>query len=147
VLAVIGLVTLGFLAAVRLAGNSLARDRRGRSHSERGAALRALVFGIAFFLGLWLIAAVLTPLPTAATIARVIAFAITWAAATIGLGATIITRAGTRPPTRTGAPTVAPPSEPALAAAPSTIPVASWETPTPVSGVVAARRPASTRRT
>jgi hypothetical protein len=146
VLAVIGLVTLGFLATARLAGNSLSRDRRGRSHDERAAALRALMLGIAFFLGLWLIAAVLTPIPTAATVARVIAFAITWAAATVGLGATIITRAGSRPAVRDSAPMAVSHAEPAVATSHAAMPVATWETPTPVSGVVAARRPTSTRR-
>ena len=145
VLAVTGVVTLGFLAAVRITGQSLVRSRRA-ALSERGAALQALVVGVVFYMGLWLIAALLTPAPTAATVARVIAFAVTWAAATVGLGATILTRAGTcsahseaRAPVVAREP-IASPLAPELAPPPS-----HWETPTPVSGVVAARRPTSVK--
>jgi hypothetical protein len=146
VLAVTGLVTLGFLAAARITGQSLVRSRRA-TLSERGAALQALVVGVVFYMGLWLIAALLTSAPAAATVARVIAFAVTWAAATVGLGATILTRAGTRAPhADTRAPIVA--REPvASPLAPELAPPAShWETPTPVSGVVAARRPTSVKQ-
>jgi hypothetical protein len=136
ILAVVGLVTLGFLAAMRITGRSLSKGRAGLS--ERGAALRSLVIGVAFFLGLWLIAAVATPWPAAQSIARVIAFALTWAAATVGLGATIISRAGARPARRGALDVrVTRETEPALSA-PATTP--DWLTPTPVSGVVAARR-------
>lgn len=134
VLAVIGLVTLGFLAAVRVTGRSL--TRADRTTATRGTALQSLVVGLTFFVGLWLVAALLTTFPTAAGIARVIAFAVTWSAATVGLGATIISRAGTRAATRSSraAPELTPAPEQAAAF------VADWQTPTPVAGVVAARR-------
>jgi hypothetical protein len=137
ILAVIGLVTLGFLAAMRITGRSLTKGRAGLT--ERGASLRSLVIGVAFFLGLWLVAAVATPWPAAQSVARVIAFALTWAAATVGLGATILSRAGARPGRRASldAP-VTREAEPAIEA-PSATP--EWLTPTPVHGVVAARRP------
>jgi hypothetical protein len=135
ILAVFGLVTLGLLAAMRITGRSLS----GRSGlTERGTALRSLVMGVALFLGLWLVAAALTPWPAAEAVARVIAFALTWAAATVGLGATIISRGGARPGRRASLdqPAVRA-TEPALASAPAT---PDWLTPTPVSGVAAARR-------
>jgi hypothetical protein len=147
VLAVVGLVTLGILAAVRVTGEALPGAGAGRGLSERGSALRSLVLGLAFFLLLWLIAALLTPLPTAMAVARLVAFALTWAAATVGLGATIISRAGTRPLRRSTfapLPTMAPPPEQAAA---FVAPLPDWQTPTPVAGVVAARRSQSTTKT
>lgn len=144
VLAVIGLVTLGFVAAASVTGSSLVRGND--TLSERGAALRALVTGIAFYFGLWFVAALLTPWPTAASIVRVIAFAATWAAATVGLGATILTRAGTRSSHRPAfEPVVRTPIAPDSPAVPASAPQSQWETPTPVSGVVAARRPTSVK--
>ena len=65
-------MTLGFLAAICATGHALAR--RG-ALTDRGAALRALVVGVAFFMGLWLVAAVVTPWAAVAAVARVIAFA------------------------------------------------------------------------
>lgn len=135
ILAVVGLVTLGFLAAMRITGRSLSK---GKGLSERGTALRSLVIGVAFFLGLWLIAAVATPWPAAQSIARMIAFALTWAAATVGLGATIISRGGARPGRRAALASATREAEPALATTSAATP--DWLTPTPVSGVVAARR-------
>jgi hypothetical protein len=146
VLAVTGLITLGFLAAVRITGQSLARKRRA-GLSERGAALQALVVGVVFYMGLWLVAALLTSAPAAAAVARVIAFALTWAAATVGLGATILTRAGTRPAHGNARAPIVAQEPPASPFAPELAPPpAHWETPTPVSGVVAARRPTSVKR-
>jgi hypothetical protein len=140
VLAVIGLVSLGFLSAVRVTGHSLIRSERSRALSPRGASLRALVLGISFFLGLWLIAAVLTPFASVAAAARLIAFAITWAAATVGLGATIISRAGTRAANRPFSATDAPARVPIDHAAAFADAIPEWQTPTPVTGVVAAKR-------
>ena len=143
VLAVIGLVSLGFLAAVRVTGHSLIRSERSRALSPRGASLRALVLGISFFLGLWLIAAVLTSFESAAAVARLVAFAITWAAATVGLGATIISRAGTRTANRPLSAADAPARVPIDHAAAFADAIPDWQTPTPVSGVVATRRRSS----
>jgi hypothetical protein len=101
--------------------------------------------GIACYFGLWLIAALLAPWPTAATVARVIAFAATWAAATVGLGATLLTRAGTSTAKR---PVFAPVRTPPLVESAGAVAApaqSQWETPTPVSGVVAARRPTSVK--
>jgi hypothetical protein len=64
------------------------------------------------------------------SILRAVALAGSWVALTLGLGATILSRAGTRRDARL-----------ASAAAPFTD--MSWQSPSPVTGVVAARRPVS----
>ena len=131
VLGAAGLMMLGFLAVARVTGGAVLR-RNAAQLSERGAMLRALVGGILLFLGLWLVAALLVPVPLAATAVRAIAFAVTWVAVTAGFGAALLSRAGTR---RAGGPT-APAPEPVEAEI-------SWSTPTPIGGVKAARRPTS----
>lgn len=130
-LAAVGLMMLGFLAVARMTGGALTRRARpGRT--ERGALLRALVFGILAFMAAWIVAALLAPLPLAATVARTIAFALSWVAVSAGFGAAILSRAGTRRPAdEAAAPAVEPEEE------------LSWQTPTPIGGVLAARRPTS----
>ena len=127
VLAIAGLVTLGFLAVARITGESLAPSTARRYH-PRGAALRALVIGVTLYMGLWVLASAFAWAPTVELVLRGVAVAITWVAATAGLGAAVLSRGGTRRPTETF-PTVA---------AVNDLP---WQTPTPVTGVVAARRP------
>lgn len=129
VFAAAGLVTLGFLAVSRLAGTAAVSD--SGTLSPRGVHLRALFIGLAILFALWLVAAAFTWSPIVGGVLRAIAIAITWVAATVGLGATLISRAGTHRP---GAGTT--PSRPTDEYA--------WQTPTPVTGVAAARRPAST---
>jgi hypothetical protein len=97
--------------------------------SDRGEALRALVTGIVAFLVVWVVAALLTPAPLAATAVRALAFALTWVAVTAGFGAALLSRAGTR--RSVGVPEVVPEPEEEI----------SWQTPTPMGGVPAARRP------
>ncbi|HEY4218857.1 MAG TPA: polymer-forming cytoskeletal protein [Gemmatimonadaceae bacterium] len=123
VIACAGLVTLGFLAVARLTGGALASERG--TTSPRGLHLRALIFGLVVYLGLWLAAALLTWTPIAGAILRALAIAITWVVATVGLGATLRSRAGTKRGSVKGRP-----SGDDL----------SWQTPTPVSGVAAATR-------
>jgi hypothetical protein len=129
VLAVAGLVTLGFLAVARVTGEAIGSSV-SRQLTLRGAALRALVIGVVIYLGLWLVAAAFTWQPIASFALRAIALGVTWVAATAGLGASVLSRAGTR---RTTAEFEAPAREEPL----------PWATPTPISGVVAARRPAA----
>jgi hypothetical protein len=130
VLALAGLLTLGFVAIARLTGGALGSDAVRRL-SARGSALRGVVIGMLILLGLWIIAGALSGLPVVGALLRAIAVMVTFVAATAGLGATILSRAGTRPVEATAAK----PVEPAV-----------WQTPTPVTGVAAARRPASTRK-
>ena len=116
-------MTLGFLAVAQLIGGAVWRRRYG---DERARALGALVVGVAIFFALWLVAALLVWAPLAATVVRAAAIAATWAALTLGLGAAILSRAGTHRRVASG-------SRP--------VELAAWQTPTPVAGVVAARRP------
>jgi len=122
-IAVAGLLTLGFLAVARLVGGSVNRDG---DVTPRARALTALAIGVAVFFVLWMVAALLSWSPLAATVVRAAALAMTWVAVTLGFGAALLSRAGTHRRTVTGAP----PAE-----------LASWQTPTPLTGVVAARRP------
>jgi hypothetical protein len=124
---VAGLATLGFLAVCRLIGDGL---WRGGTASARGRALATLFVGVSVFLALWLVAAFLLSAPYAAAIIRASAVAATWAAMTLGLGGAILSRAGTHR---------------RVAAGTRPIELAAWQTPTPVAGVVAARRTAGVR--
>ncbi|MEP6999722.1 MAG: polymer-forming cytoskeletal protein, partial [bacterium] len=121
-IAVAGLVTLGFLAVARLIGGAV---WRGGDASARGRALGALFAGVAIFFVLWIVGSLLAWAPLAGTVVRAAALAATWAAMTLGLGAAILSRAGTH---RRVAGTARP------------VELAAWQTPTPVAGVVAARR-------
>lgn len=122
------LTALGFLAVSRVAGQAL--TRRAATVSVRGAELRSMLAGLFFFFGLWLAAAVLSWVPVLGSLLHALAFVVTWAAATVGLGAAVITRGGGRPTTT---PVVAAPEGSEL----------GWQTPTPISGIAAARRQAT----
>jgi hypothetical protein len=123
-IAIAGLVTLGFLAVARLVGGAVRHS--SRDTTERSRTLAALAVGLAIVFALWMIAAALAWAPLAASVVRAAALATTWAAMTLGLGAAILSRAGTHRKVAAG-------SRP--------VELASWQTPTPLTGVVAARRP------
>jgi hypothetical protein len=152
VLGVAGLVTLGFLAVAFVTGRSLVGGREGgarrRAAAARGDALRALTLGLLIYLAVWFAAAALSSLPVAAVLLRTVAIGVTWVAATAGFGAALISRAGTRQPKLADEPPrVARPEyggrEPVAAGvgAGERSSVPAWQTPTPITGVVAARRP------
>lgn len=122
-IAVAGLVTLGFLAVARLVGGAF---WQAEGASPRARSLGALVVGVGGFFMLWLVAAALGWAPLAASVLRAAALAATWAAMTLGLGAAIVSRAGTHRRVASG-------NRP--------VELASWQTPTPITGVIAARRP------
>jgi hypothetical protein len=124
VIALAGLCALGFLAVARFTGRGFFRG----SPATRAVNLRALFVGLVIYVGLWLLAAAFSWNPMAASMLRGVALAGTWVALTFGLGATLLTRAGTLP-------------NGATAKKPKTVDDLSWQTPTPVTGVVAARRP------
>ncbi|HEY2067321.1 MAG TPA: polymer-forming cytoskeletal protein [Gemmatimonadaceae bacterium] len=127
VIAVAGLLTLGFLAVARLVGGALPA---AGDASMRSRALIALAIGLSAFFALWIVAALLTWAPLAASVVRAAALAATWAAITLGLGAAILSRAGTHRRIPSGT---------------RPVELASWQTPTPLTGVAAARRPAAAR--
>lgn len=123
-----GLVTLGFLAVARVTGHSVGSGA-SRRLSARGDTLRALMIGIVLLMALWVVAASLSWASTVAAVLRAVAICITFVASTAGFGAAILSRAGTRRELEAPAP----------AAAPEAV---GWQTPTPVTGVAAARRSA-----
>lgn len=128
VLAVAGLMTLGFLAVARITGESFA-PAAARSRPERVVALRGLIVGIVIYMGLWVLTSAFAWAPRIEMVLRGIAVAITWVAATAGLGAAVISRGGKRRQTIASSELASVNDMPA------------WQTPTPVTGVVAARRP------
>ena len=129
IIAASGLLMLGFLAVARFTGRAFSGQR---PLPGRRMALRALLIGISLYVGVWLVAAAFVWNPMIGAVLRAVALAGSWVALTLGLGATLITRAGTR---RDG-------ERQRQASAP--VGDMSWQTPTPVTGVVAARRPVAT---
>lgn len=95
----------------------------------KGRALRAMIFGILIFMGGWVLAAVFQWSPAISGILRMIALAVTWVAATAGFGAAILSRGGTH---RDAAKKAVVDES------------AAWQTPTPITGVAAARKPVRT---
>ncbi len=127
ILAVVGLVTLGYLAIARLAGRTLLDANETDEGLRRAAALRSLIYGLLILMVPWFIAGALSWSPRLELLARLVAVAITWVAGTAGLGAAVVSRGGVRR-------AIAPDNRRPLS-------TASWATPTPISGVTAARRP------
>jgi hypothetical protein len=126
-LAVLGASALGFLAMSLLVGDA---SMRGESYvRDPRPVVSHLIAGLSIFLVLWLLAGGAPFMGIAGSVLRLLAFLSTWIAVTVGLGATIITRAGTRSPA----------TMPRVSAPP--VEEYAWQTPTPVSGVAAARRP------
>ncbi|HUF28226.1 MAG TPA: polymer-forming cytoskeletal protein [Gemmatimonadaceae bacterium] len=123
-----GLLTLGFLAVARRTGEAILRPSTDGLRAERRARLRTLMMGLVFYVGLWLLAAAFTWSPMAGGALRGLAAVVTWVALTAGLGATLLTRAGTRVARLDSTPI-------------ATTDEIAWSTPTPVTGVAAARRP------
>lgn len=127
-LALAGFVTLGWLALALVTGRALA-GARGEGAS-RGETLRAVVLGVVLLMLPWVLAAALQGTGFGALLGRLVALAVTWVAASAGLGAALLSRAGAgqrRPAERPQAP------------------LQGWQTPTPVAGVAAARRPIPAR--
>ena len=128
VFAVAGLATLGFIAVAQLTGGSIG-GRNAARLSARGSALRAVIVGVSIYMGLWLVATAMGSVPAAGVALRIAALLVTYVAITAGFGAALLSRGGTR---RDAA---------VVQAAAPAMDAASWQTPTPVTGVVAARRP------
>lgn len=123
-----GLVTLGWLATALMLGRVLTKTGPGQ---DRAAMIRALVPGVLLLMLPWIVAAALQETGAVVIVARAVALGITWVAATLGLGAAVLSRAGTASarPTRSAPPAAA----------------TGWQTPTPIGGVAAARRPVPAR--
>ncbi|MBM4194328.1 MAG: hypothetical protein FJ202_08130 [Gemmatimonadetes bacterium] len=124
-----GLVTIGLLATAVVIGRGWRAAPVPTGRSQKAATVRAMALGIGAISAPFAAAALFAPWPQAEPFARATAIAAGWVACTAGLGAAIVSRAGIR--------RIRPPQlERALA-------TASWQTPTPVTGVAAARRPAA----
>ncbi len=133
IIAVAGLLALGFLAVARFTGRAFFRP--DPTAAARGVSLQAMFAGLVVYLGLWFVVAAFTWLPAALPVMRAVAVAVTWVALTAGLGATVLSRAGTQHERPRDAAITSGSSEPL-----------AWQTPTPVAGVTAARRPVSAAR-
>ncbi len=123
-----GIAALGFFAVAQVLGMAVMGPKQS-SMSQRGAALGGLITGLIILLAPWLAAAGMTWSNTPALILRGIAVTITLVAVTTGLGAVF------RAHQRERAPQYVP-------LATHTREELAWQTPTPVGGVVAAKRPA-----
>lgn len=121
VVAVAGLFTFGLLAAARLAGGAMRGPVRASGRSQH---LGALARGLLLFFALWMVAAAFTWSPLLGAVLRAVALAATWMAVTLGVGATMASRFAPRRAVPTGR-----------------MDPLAWQTPTPVAGVAAARRP------
>lgn len=142
VLATAGLLTLGFLAVAFVTGRAISGGSGDwRATAARGDALRALTVGLGVYFALWLVSAALQGLPVVALLVRTAALGLTWVAATAGFGAALLSRAGTHTAGRAGQarPLAGRGATGAVPAEREGVPV--WQTPTPIGGIVAARRP------
>ncbi|HEY0929360.1 MAG TPA: hypothetical protein VGE27_05530 [Gemmatimonas sp.] len=143
-LALAGAVTLGLLGVAIVIGRAFAGSGRG---SERSAAVRGLTVGLLALSLIWFGAALASSVPVVGALARLVAVAFTWAVATVGMGAVVKSRVGvSRLSVQFGRFGGSSRWNAKWAPASTTstnevqVPV-SWQTPTPVQGVVAARRP------
>ncbi len=131
----VGAIALGFIAVAETTGRALVRSRTQAMLTPRGAQLRALVTGVGAFGLMWVVAACVSANSGAGLAIRGIVAVITIVAVTAGVGAVIVWRLEVRRIARGLLP----------ASSPQSIDDTSWQTPTPVSGVAAARRPTPPR--
>jgi hypothetical protein len=146
-LALAGAVTLGVLAVAMVIGRALAG--RGSGSTERSAALRGLTVGLVALSLVWFGAALATQVPVFGAVSRLVAVAFTWAVATVGLGAVVKSRIGVSRlsvqfgrfgGSKFGGYTAKWGASRSTGVNEVQVPI-SWQTPTPVQGVVAAPRP------
>lgn len=133
-LAAAGALALGFIAMSFVIGDAAMRWRGAAGGGGRAQLLQFLIVGLSIFLVLWVIAGALTSFGAVGGLVRFICMVVTWVAVTAGFGATLASRGGTRA------------LHPPLLEEIEPIDDLSWQTPTPVSGVAAARRPPSSGR-
>jgi MFS family permease len=127
----VGAAALGFMAVAEASGTSILRSGSQASLTARGAQLRAIVTGISIFGGLWVLTAIVGADFMLGTIIRAIVLILTAVAVTVGFGAVVLWRLEMRRAGRM--------AKKAIAELPASDAV--WQTPTPVAGVAAARRP------
>ncbi len=125
-----GAATLGLVAVAEATGTAVLRTRGQAALTPRGAQLRAVIVGLSLYGGLWILTAIVGAGSAIGITIRGIAVVVTLVATTVGFGAVIVWRVDLRRARRRS-----------LASPATTADQAVWLTPTPVSGVVAARRP------
>jgi len=126
-----GALALGFLAMSYVTGEAAMRWRGAVSPYTPPPVVQFLFIGLSLYFVLWMIGGLLSWAGWFGAVLRLIAAMVTWVAVTVGFGAALVSRGGTRAPGGRVPPPQAPPP----------LSDASWQTPTPVSGVAAARRP------
>ncbi|HEX6965611.1 MAG TPA: hypothetical protein VF166_07405 [Gemmatimonadaceae bacterium] len=128
-LAAAGLLALGFLAMSYVSGESIMERGAASAPVRRAPAGYVLLLGLSLYFALWVVGALFTWAGVLGALIRLAAAAVTWAAVTVGFGAALLSRGGTRAHAPTPGPLAPPPEQDY-----------SWETPTPVTGVAAAPR-------
>jgi len=133
-LAAAGALALGFLAMSYVTGDAAMRWRGAAVGGGKAQLLQFLLMGLSIYLILWVVGGAVGGFGALGGLARFIVMVITWVALTVGFGATLASRGGTRA------------QHPLELAEETPVDDLSWQTPTPVSGVAAARRPTATDR-
>lgn len=123
VLGLAGIATLGAMAAVTVTGHAVVRS----GGNVRARAIASLVAGTVLLALPWVGAALLVDVAWAEALVRLLAVAFTWVACTTGFGAALMARGGMH--------------RVQVRMATSEVESAGWQTPTPISGVMAVRRP------
>jgi hypothetical protein len=94
VLAVAGALVGGYLAVARVVGEMYARRRGNGGYTSGWATYRYLIYGLIGLLLIWAPVVLLRSIPVAGEILFITALVFTWAMATTGFGATILSKAG-----------------------------------------------------
>ena len=133
-LALAGALALGFITISYVVGDAAMRWRGAAVGGGRAQLLQFLLMGLSIYLVLWVVAGAVGGFGAVGGLMRFVVAVLTWVALTAGFGATLASRGGTRSSAPPALETLEPADE------------LSWQTPTPVSGVAAARRPTAAER-
>ena len=134
VLGAAGALALGFLAMSYVTGDAAMRRRDLAASFTTSPVLQYLLIGLSLYFALWMLGGAFSWAGVLGGLVRLLAAVVTWVAVTVGFGAVLLTRAGTRTPRG--------PSRRLT----TTTEEYAWQTPTPVTGVAAARRPTPASR-
>ncbi len=93
-LAVAAALVGGYLAVARVVGEIYVRRRGNGTYTSGWATYRYMVYGLVGLLMIWAPVVLLRSIPVAGTILFITALVFTWAMATTGFGATILSKAG-----------------------------------------------------
>ena len=96
VLGVIAAAVLGFLVAANSVGNSYLLRRMADGHAVVATPYRSMVYGLIGLMAIWAPAVILGWIPLVGQLFFLLALAVTWAMATAGVGAAVLSRAGLR---------------------------------------------------